>query len=477
MAPRRGRNTKTINNPNYSNLSIDDVLCPICRSVLTQPVTLPCNHGFCFACFEGTMQNANLACPLCRVRIGSWYRIAKKEKRLVNQRLWEILREKFPKQLENKLKGIDEQTVEEVKIPIATPGEIRREYELQKRKEDEELKQEREKEQIASEALIEKLKREEKEYLEAVKEEELKKIKLDAQVAKKLSQEFQKTPVRKTTLDHFFNNKDSNKKMTPKMQNFATKEYTCRVLCLDVNSSQPSTSKGYCGMPVYQKKIQQLQKIVVNVDSSDGSDCIEQECRYFKPIDYRHNPPSAGKAPIKVPTRRATLCDPSKILRPSGDINFQSNILESAFARISIDVLPPQNYKSTEPTQNKNKAIIEETPGKRKAANNAKTSPSKRKKSDASPAKPKRQIFQENTSPKFFGFDNSAIKNSLRNRNLDSAKKIQEKADFEFARKLQQELNRTSQYSTRSQISSTRTRRSKRQITLDEIVSNAYKVV
>lgn len=53
------------------------------------------------------MQNANLACPLCRVRIGSWYRIAKKEKRLINAQLWDVVREKFSKQLENKSKGID----------------------------------------------------------------------------------------------------------------------------------------------------------------------------------------------------------------------------------------------------------------------------------------------------------------------------------------------------------------------------------
>lgn len=54
------------------------------------------------------MANANLVCPLCRIRVGSWLRNAKKEKSLVNSDFWNAIRDKFPDQVNNKLEGVDE---------------------------------------------------------------------------------------------------------------------------------------------------------------------------------------------------------------------------------------------------------------------------------------------------------------------------------------------------------------------------------
>lgn len=54
------------------------------------------------------MANANLVCPLCRVRVGSWLRNAKKENTLVNNELWKAIKDQFPLQVKNKLEGIDE---------------------------------------------------------------------------------------------------------------------------------------------------------------------------------------------------------------------------------------------------------------------------------------------------------------------------------------------------------------------------------
>lgn len=110
MAPRRCvRSVKVINNNNYNNLSLNDVLCPICRSIFIEPVTLPCSHGFCLPCFEGTLANANLTCPLCRIRFGSWHRIAKKEQRIINIQFWDAIKLTFPKEVKNRLNGIEEQ--------------------------------------------------------------------------------------------------------------------------------------------------------------------------------------------------------------------------------------------------------------------------------------------------------------------------------------------------------------------------------
>lgn len=109
MAPKRvSKSVKTLKVLDYNTLILKDVLCPICRSILIEPVTLPCNHGFCSSCFDGTMENANLVCPLCRIRIGSWLRRAKKEAKLINNALWDAIKIKFPQQVKNKMNGIDE---------------------------------------------------------------------------------------------------------------------------------------------------------------------------------------------------------------------------------------------------------------------------------------------------------------------------------------------------------------------------------
>lgn len=108
MASRRSyRNLKTLNT-NFASLKLNDLLCPICRSILIEPVTLPCNHNFCLTCFKMTIEKANLECPLCRIRISSWVRKAKKESKLVNQPLWDVINCKYAQHVKNKVDGVDE---------------------------------------------------------------------------------------------------------------------------------------------------------------------------------------------------------------------------------------------------------------------------------------------------------------------------------------------------------------------------------
>lgn len=109
MAPKRFKKCEVNeeNSEKYKNLNISDVLCPICRSILIEPVTLPCSHGFCLACFNVTMENTALSCPLCRIRIGSWLRTARKENKTINTTLWNVIQLKFSKEIRKKINGED----------------------------------------------------------------------------------------------------------------------------------------------------------------------------------------------------------------------------------------------------------------------------------------------------------------------------------------------------------------------------------
>ncbi|XP_076638772.1 uncharacterized protein LOC143350578 [Colletes latitarsis] len=148
------------------DISLRDLICPVCCSILIEPVTLPCTHNLCLRCLKGTFEHNSLSCPLCRVRVGSWLRTATKTETLVNNGLWELIRTKFPKEVEDKYNGDDKDIELDAgftatgKILSAT-GEIRREYEVQLQMAEEEIRCQRKAEQMASEALIRKIQEEE----------------------------------------------------------------------------------------------------------------------------------------------------------------------------------------------------------------------------------------------------------------------------------------------------------------------------
>ena len=88
-------------------MNIRDFICPVCRGILIEPVTLPCTHNLCHGCLKGTFEHNSLNCPLCRVRVGSWVRTATKSETLVNNALWQLIRTRFPKEIESKRNGDD----------------------------------------------------------------------------------------------------------------------------------------------------------------------------------------------------------------------------------------------------------------------------------------------------------------------------------------------------------------------------------
>lgn len=100
-----------------AEVHLRDLMCPVCRGILIEPVTLPCTHNLCLRCLKGTFEHNSLNCPLCRLRVGSWLRTATKSETLVNHGLWELIRTKFPKEVEDKHNG------EERDLGLADAGE------------------------------------------------------------------------------------------------------------------------------------------------------------------------------------------------------------------------------------------------------------------------------------------------------------------------------------------------------------------
>lgn len=47
----------------------ESLTCGICRDILNEPFTIPCNHTFCYVCLAGTNENAwelSRECPICK---------------------------------------------------------------------------------------------------------------------------------------------------------------------------------------------------------------------------------------------------------------------------------------------------------------------------------------------------------------------------------------------------------------------------
>ena len=66
-------------NQDYESLTADDLICPICFEMISQPIRLPCNHLLCQVCFEKLLElttRQERKCPKCRQWIGGSRRIS-----------------------------------------------------------------------------------------------------------------------------------------------------------------------------------------------------------------------------------------------------------------------------------------------------------------------------------------------------------------------------------------------------------------
>ncbi|XP_006813205.1 uncharacterized protein LOC102803140 [Saccoglossus kowalevskii] len=181
---------------NMTDLQLSECLCPICMSILIEPVTMPCSHELCMPCFRENVEQANFTCPMCRVRISSWARKKTREKKLINQKRWESILSAFPEKCRRRIEGLeDESQDEEISSPskphLCEPGEVRREYEKEMKKLQELKKKEAAMEIRASEELIRQLQEEEKRQIEERKRSlQLQRLR-DEELAKKLSHVYQ----------------------------------------------------------------------------------------------------------------------------------------------------------------------------------------------------------------------------------------------------------------------------------------------
>ncbi|XP_065211685.1 E3 ubiquitin-protein ligase rnf168-like [Planococcus citri] len=145
-------------------MNVEEYICPICREILLEPVTLPCKHTSCYDCLEKTLDSNKYQCFLCRKFIGSWYRNARLKKKLVNEKLWKLIQDKFNDFVVKKRNG---ETIEiistQIPISLSAPGEIKQEFEQCEEKIQSEVRIKKEKEEKLSEELIKQLQDEENE--------------------------------------------------------------------------------------------------------------------------------------------------------------------------------------------------------------------------------------------------------------------------------------------------------------------------
>jgi len=137
-------------------IGLMDVSCPICLSILVEPVEMPCKHTVCSPCFQDILTHANTSCPICRTRLSTWCRKATKQKNLVSEKLWNYIKDNFGAEVSKRQAGVDVD-VDEVFpcIPnhiFAQQGEIKSEFDAHlRRAEEERLQAAREEEERSSE--------------------------------------------------------------------------------------------------------------------------------------------------------------------------------------------------------------------------------------------------------------------------------------------------------------------------------------
>uniref|UniRef100_G1Q694 RING-type E3 ubiquitin transferase n=1 Tax=Myotis lucifugus TaxID=59463 RepID=G1Q694_MYOLU len=161
--------------------------CKICLEILVEPVTLPCDHTLCKPCFQSIVEKSNLCCPFCRFWIAGWTRYHTRKNSLVNMQLWENIKKHYPEECNLRVSLQESQANYNDAPPvhlISEPGELRREYEEEKRKMEALQRAKAEEENKASEEYIQQLLAEDEEKRKREIERQLKN---DKALARKIS--------------------------------------------------------------------------------------------------------------------------------------------------------------------------------------------------------------------------------------------------------------------------------------------------
>ena len=133
--------------------SLEDLGCPICLEILTEPVRLCCGHYLCKVCLDGQFEKSDFRCPLCKVRLSSWARRVKGG--FVDKEKWKLIQTLYPKEVESKLNGESSDLFINSCRKISEKGEVEAEYKIKKAKFEEERSKEKAEQDSASEKFIE----------------------------------------------------------------------------------------------------------------------------------------------------------------------------------------------------------------------------------------------------------------------------------------------------------------------------------
>ncbi|XP_071491158.1 uncharacterized protein [Diadema antillarum] len=181
-----------------SSLKLSECICPICLCILVEPVTMPCQHELCMPCFKQNVEQANLTCPMCRLRISSWARKQARAGLLINKSRWTSIQQAFPELCKRRMETGEEGEDDVLDlmtqpilpaVQVAEPGEIGAEFKKEAEKLQEQRRRELEEAVKRSEEYIRELQKEEVQQFERRKEELLTQEQQDAELARKLAEE------------------------------------------------------------------------------------------------------------------------------------------------------------------------------------------------------------------------------------------------------------------------------------------------
>jgi len=274
------------------HIDLAEVMCPICLSVLIEPVKMPCDHILCMPCFEQNVDVSSLTCPICRKRISVWCRKARKEGTLVFEALWKILQDKFSARVEARKAGLDDVDADDI-IPclpmhqFVDKGAIKSEFDLQMSRERKEMMKVKTEEDRKSVELIRKMEEEERQGREGEIEKKRKQEIEDMEMARRIEEGEGDSPIKadrgkenkassnRGPMDSFLGISEPSKKKSS-ISNFSTMSPFTRPQKYEPKQFKPNTER------------------CLSTESIQSNNSIDGELNHFKPI---------RSAPVSPPKR------------------------------------------------------------------------------------------------------------------------------------------------------------------------------
>ena len=97
------------------SMSLDEVTCYICYQILVEPIKFFCNHELCIICASSLIENKKYSCPMCREKIPQVLCYGSLPI-LINKDRWAQIKEKFPKEVFERLPDLIEFHKRQAKI-------------------------------------------------------------------------------------------------------------------------------------------------------------------------------------------------------------------------------------------------------------------------------------------------------------------------------------------------------------------------